>query len=247
VLPDLDIKRLRTNYFKYSMQEVAELPYFTFSYRDIKGNKIYQPNFIGRKERKCKGENTTDIIPLEFDKEKYSDYQSDMINEYQIFYLNLGNLVRDQHNYYYYSENMNMDIINNMPYITRSRIINFYDKLSESIYSKCTFNVKLFSTYFSKDLLQEVINQLYYEKNYNYLTELIEEQKEIILKRLENIETEKHHELPWITVDPGSQLTGSFNPIISNPEDWYGYYYIKNSYKEDCGPKSLPSRKKILK
>jgi hypothetical protein len=247
VLPDLDIKKLRTNYFKYNMAEVAELPYFTFAYREIKGNKLYHPNFIGKKERKCKGENTTPSeVPVEFDTEKYSDYQSNMINEYQIFYLNLGNLVRDQHDYYYYSENMNLDIINNMPYITGSRIIDFYDKLAESIYSKCTFNVKLFSTYFSKDLLPEVINQLYYEKNYEYLTGLIEEQKEIILKRLENIEKENHNELPWITLDPGSQLTGSFNPIISDPADWYGYYFIGNPLKEECGPKSLPQRKKIL-
>jgi hypothetical protein len=32
---------------------------------------------------------------------------------------------------------------------------------------------------------------------------------------------------PWITTDPGTQLTSSINPIIAEPQDWYGTYYLQ--------------------
>lgn len=32
-------------------------------------------------------------------------------------------------------------------------------------------------------------------------------------------------DIPWKTINPGSQLTGSFNPIIGKPEDWYRDLY----------------------
>lgn len=31
--------------------------------------------------------------------------------------------------------------------------------------------------------------------------------------------------LKWMTVNPATQLTGSFNPIIADPRDWYGEWY----------------------
>jgi hypothetical protein len=36
----------------------------------------------------------------------------------------------------------------------------------------------------------------------------------------------------WLKINPGTQLTGSFNPIIDHPKMWYGIYYIndKNWY-----------------
>ena len=29
----------------------------------------------------------------------------------------------------------------------------------------------------------------------------------------------------WLKINPGTQLTGSFNPIIDHPKMWYGIYY----------------------
>ncbi len=40
VIPNLDIKHLSTKYFKYGEVEIAELPYLSFSYSNIVGNKI---------------------------------------------------------------------------------------------------------------------------------------------------------------------------------------------------------------
>lgn len=220
VMPDLDIKRLRTNYFKYGMVEVAELPYLTFTYRDVKGNKIFLATVIkyGTRTTRC---------------EVDSDYAPDDFNEYKLFYLNLKNLVRQEDNYYYYSEKTNLDILTNPPYITRSRIIDFYDSLHKKIYDRCNFDLQAFTSYFDLSTVTEAVNEIVVKKNLSYLDGLIEDQKVLVLSRLDEVRKKKHYELPWIITDPGSQLTGSFNPLLSDPKDWYGKYYINSPWK-DC-------------
>jgi len=212
-MPDLDIKKLRRDYFKYGIVEVAELPYLTFTYRDIKGNKIYLDKFLkyGNRELLCAVK---------------SDYEPADFDEYKLFYLNLNNLVRAEDNYYYYSEKRNLEIITNPPYITQSRIIDFYDSLQLKIYDRCSFDIQAFMKYFDASLILEAVNEIVVKKNLRYLEELIDDQKQKVISRLDAVNMMKHYELPWKVSNPGSQITGSFNPVLSDPNDWYGKYYM---------------------
>lgn len=106
VLPDFDKYKLRTDYFKFKLVEVCELPYFIFSYLDIIGNKI--------------------IIDKFFNKYNKPDYNVEEIEKYNSFTLNLENLVNNNKNttfhdklrkikpiYNFISKNFNIQIDNN--------------------------------------------------------------------------------------------------------------------------------------
>ena len=233
ILPYLDIKKLPTRYLKYRLPEVCQLPYFVFSYTGLQGNKIHLQKLIEW------GPNVNHT-----DEEKPdSDYLPAEVDEYKVFYLNLKNLVKRGYDFYYYSERMNLDILTDPPYITSSRVIDFYDSIGKRIFNGSNFNAKIFSTYFSPELIPDIVNQLFIEKNYKYLNQMIQKQKQLILNRLQKIREMNHSQINWITKNPGSQLTSSFNPIIADPADWYGDYYLSNPFGgKPRGPKSLAPR-----
>lgn len=213
ILPDFDIKKLRTDYLKYGLDEVCQLPYFPFTYKQVKGNKIYLHRLLTK-------ENS--------ERSERSDYQ-DYINEYKIFYLNLKNLVKNDDNYYYYSEQMNFDIITIPPYISRSRIIDFYDTLEKKMYYR--LKVKTLSNYFSEPVLSQLFMAMVKESGSEVISSLIEQQKEIILSRFDTMQNSNHASVQWMTQNPGTQISGSFNPILSDPADWYGMYYLGHDSK----------------
>ena len=231
ILPYLDIKKLRKDYFKYDLYEVAELPYFSFSYSNIIENKIKLHAFLKNpKYSKCQS----------------SDYQNDDLNEYQVFYINLKNLINDKTDYYYYSTNMNLDILNEAPYISTRRIIDYYDNLLEKIHKE-NITIKVFKTYFSKELLVDILDDIFIKKDYEDVTKLIRVQRNKILEKYQQLACE-NFELKWLITNPDTQkqLTSSFNPIISDPVDWYGQYFtetpqiieITNGYlKKSCNVK----------
>jgi len=55
------------------------------------------------------------------------------------------------------------------------------------------------------------------------LADVINENKGIALSRTENI----GKTCTWITENPGTRLTGSFNHIIEETEKWHGEYFKK--------------------
>lgn len=215
ILPYLDITKLKTDNLKYNILEVASLPYFTFSYKQIKGNKITMDRLLKWGQNKNKDNNQC-------------DYQESDIDEYRIFYLNLRSLVHNNScGYYHYSTHMDLDILTSPPYISASRIIDYYDSLSNRIYNKSTFNIGIFASYFSIDLLPHILTDIFLNNTESSkLNELIELQKTHILNKLASL-TPLDYSLKFLTKNPGTQLSGSFNPIISNPEDWYGSYLQK--------------------
>lgn len=240
ILPYFDISKLRTEYFKYNLSEICELPFFVFSYNSVMGNKIHIKKLLEW--------GLTVSKPAE--EKPDSDYQPSDIDEYKIFYLNLKNLVKNGNNYYYYSNRMNYDVLHDPPYITSSRIINFYDKIEKRIYDKSGFNAKIFSAYFSDELVAEIVNELFVKKNYKYLGEIIQKQKQVILDRFNKIKTLDQSKISWVTKNPGTQLTSSFNPIIADAKDWYGVYYLPDALvlkKSDIPIAEVPKRQIIIK
>ena len=94
-------------------------------------------------------------------------------------------------------------------------------------------NLKVLKQYFPAKVVGEIVAQVIEDKNMDYLEEMINKQKKDVLKMLNGMCLTEPG-LDWITKNPGSQITGSFNPIVSDPKDWYGTYY-----------KSKPSMAKV--
>ena len=158
--------------FKYGKAEIAELPYLPFSYTDIRGNKIMLQEMLPKpKANGC------------WSKDTVSDYTGlEEIDNHKIFYLNLRNLSKGNTDFYYYSEKATAkSIINAKPYITPSRITDYYDSLESRIFDGRHLDIKVFSSYFSVDILPEVIQRLFVDKDCRALRALIEEQKMLMI------------------------------------------------------------------
>lgn len=230
VLPDLDVTALRTSYFRYGLPEVAELPYFPFSYTAVKGNKITLGSIIHLRKNSARCSRAMASMDAET-LAIVSDYDGEQeVDEYKIFYLNLRNLVRGGNSYYYYTEKIEANaIMEAKPYISASRISDYYDSLGQKIFNGRSLDVRVFSEYFSVELLPEVVDSILVKKDCDRLESLLEEQKNIVLQRLQDAEAIDHSLIAWNNLDPGTQLTGSFNPVLSDARDWYGEYYAIRS------------------
>ena len=226
VMPYLKIKALRTEYFQYYLAEVASLPYFTFSYQNIKENKIILSNVLryGPKgNTRCNN----------------SDYQPEDLDEFKIFHLNLRNVTNGGTDYYYYNTRPTDEILYDPPYITVQGVIDFYDNLSSRVFECNNLNIKLIKKYFPPEVIGKIVEEIISSNNAErYLVKLIDEQKISVLQKLSQV-CLNTSELRWVTKNPGSQITGSFNPIVSNPKDWYGEYYtsephIVKQFEDPC-------------
>ena len=213
ILPYLDMSKLKTTNLRYHISEVATLPYFTFSYDQIKGNVITLDRLL--KYGNNGGE-----------KSDYGDFDAE---QYSAFYKNLKSLVNIERNYgyYHYSSHMDKDILTSPPFISISGIIDYYNVLEKRIYDKGEFSIKTFSSYFSVDLLPKILSDIFLNKgDMTELRQLIEVQKNVVVNRLRSLKSEDY-QIRFLTRNPGTQLSGSFNPIVSDYRDWYGEYLIQ--------------------
>jgi hypothetical protein len=219
VLPGLDITKLRTEYIRYQMKEMCILPHFVFSYSDIIGNKISLHKFYN----------------------KYSitsDYQLEDIDEYKSFSINIYNLVNDIDFFYYTSESSDtevidvlnkppvIDVLNKPPRLAKGSIIAFYEILKKNISNKNIDVIKL-KQFLPIEKTATIVTNLVENKDSVYLDKLIQKQTDAVLKKLAKLEKKDHSVIKWITQEPGTQISGSFNPIIKDEKDWYGALYTK--------------------
>uniref|UniRef100_A0A6C0C7L9 Uncharacterized protein n=1 Tax=viral metagenome TaxID=1070528 RepID=A0A6C0C7L9_9ZZZZ len=210
VLSKLDITKLRTEYFAYQMKEVCILPHFVFSYSDIVGNKISLHKFYN----------------------KYSitsDYQLEDIDEYKSFSVNIYNLVNDIDFFYYTSESTDtevIDVLNKPPRLAKGSIIAFYEILKKNISNKNIDVIKL-KQFLPIEKIATIVTNLVENKDPTYIDKLIQKQTDMVLKKLAKLEKRDHSVINWITQEPGTQISGSFNPIIKDEKDWYGALYVK--------------------
>ncbi|AVL94774.1 hypothetical protein ma388 [Moumouvirus australiensis] len=216
VLPKLNLKKLRTNYLKFNEIEICEMPYFIFSYSEITGNKIRVENFYNKFTNS-------------------SDYELEPIDPINVYYqslkINIVNLINDVDYFYYVSSQIdenNVDIITKPPRITKGNIIDFYDKIRQKL-SKKNIDVNLIKRYINVDKVENIVSYMFnpdVDTN-EYFDELIEKQKKFTFKKLNKLLNQDHN-INWITDNPGTQLTSSFNPIIKDEIDWYGKRYYKS-------------------
>jgi len=214
IMSHLNIGKLRTDYFKYGMKEVAQLPYFKFSYSNIIGNKIH-----------------FEKVFLDYSQNN-SDYGMEDIDEdslYGLFYQNLSNLLSNTGFLIYYSENStNIDILDKPPYLKEAHIIHFYDELAQKLKGE-TFPHHAYKKWIKVRDLASFTLRVFVQGDdvKKVVDEVIDLQKRDVLERLKRLQKKNHSQIPWITKNPGTQLTSSFNPIIEDESKWYGKYYLK--------------------
>ncbi|BCS82655.1 ankyrin repeat protein [Cotonvirus japonicus] len=217
VVPKLNLSQLKTEYFKFGEIEICQLPYFIFGYSNIVGNKIIIKKFYNKFSNN-------------------SDYDLEPINLTNVYYqslkINIENLINDVNYFYYVSchiDNNNVDILTKPPRLNKGNIISFYDDVRTKLNNK-NIDVHLIKKYINIDTTENIITNMF-NKNINvkeYFDEIIDQQKKSALEKLE-ILLQKNHKINWITENPGTQLTSSFNPIIEKENKWYGEKYYKST------------------
>lgn len=214
VLPKMDISKLRINYHKYNLVEVCEMPYMTFGYSNIIGNKIIVEDFYGKHKHN-------------------SDYEKDsteMSNAYgHSLTININSLLSGSDYFYYISSSIdesNIDILTKPPRLNKGQIVDFYDNIRRKI-SKNKLNINLLKKYITIESINDVLNNLVDKKidTNDYLNKLIEKQKIFVIERFEKMLTMDHTKINWLAENPTTQISGSFNPIIEDEWKWYGKDY----------------------
>lgn len=203
ILPYFDINKVSDElYITHNLPPAVIMPYLIFTHFNIYKNKIVVSKFYNRKN--------ADI----------SDYESEQVNsgseEYTYFYLNIKRILNGETNLLIYSRDLEDGRDANQ--MTNARIDYFYDTLFKEFYKNSTFPTQKCINYLCKDTLK-VFN---IKDDKKLLQELFDETKEHVKCFMKNHIVN----IPWIVDNPTTQLTSSFNPIIEEPEKWYGEYYI---------------------
>ena len=217
ILPHMNMANIDTLNNKYGLDAICELPFMVFSYNSVRGNKIRVRNFF----------NVGDV--------KKSDYQVTDLDQYQIFYINLHNMVWSKGDFYFYEESDAgdaIDVSRMIPFITRRKIIDYYDDFAKKLKAGGDINVRLLKKYMRNtiEIVRIMIGGEEDDKRTAECAALlatrIQEEKARILAISDQIVAQPHP-LRWVTTNPGTQITSSFNPIIEDAHIWYGSRYIE--------------------
>jgi hypothetical protein len=247
ILPELDMSKLRTKYFKYRISEVCELPHLVFSYSKIYGNAILLNELIHyNKSKSDYGDdfNLNDLYTL--------TYQLKYLNTLNLVngtrtHLNLLNLYNfmsndndcDDHNdkifnctkenYNVISTKVTTKLLSTQPYISREGLIRVYRKYQRDLIRDFHQKIptKLLYMYFPEENLGQLCTNLatFDRTEYETLVNTLVEKYIARSTKLfdEEIKNKNYEHIDWLVNNPGTQiLSGSFNPIIETVEKWYG-------------------------
>ncbi|ARA71907.1 hypothetical protein BNJ_00065 [Kaumoebavirus] len=149
-----------------------------------------------------------------------SDYQIDL--DYQgaknlnIRLLRSGE--QDPIKYYYMAKGLScVDILSSTGFICASDIISYYREYAKKIYKNGVFNAEMCEKIFGLSPLlafAKIIN------NPGSMDSIADEKAKELIDLMNKITP-----APLAWREGGSQVSGSFNPIIADPADWYGEYY----------------------
>jgi hypothetical protein len=205
VMPRLNVNSLKTQYFKYGLAEVCELPYLPFSYRKIEGNIIYLDKY------------------LTVDEESPSDYGNDDVADMAACYANLYNLLHDKS--YFIATSNKPDVLRRPPNINVGVITYIYNRMKKNVLTSKP-NMKILSRYITVLPAHEIIYEMYQATDSKeYIDNLFNTQKRIAIEKMQLI-SESFKKIQWRVVDPGAQAYGSFNPITTSDQEWYGSYFL---------------------
>lgn len=231
VLPNLDIKKLRTQYFKYNLDEVCELPYMPFIYNNVDKNMIFVKRFLNKNSPMSQ----SDYLLEDFD---IHDGKLNTETYMKLSNFNLNQLIKGDDRFIRFKiVNKEIEMILNKkdkistwklkfdcPILTPGIIINFYGKLLKD-YKQNKLTLKNILKSFSILDPIKILTNLATDTDHKFMESLLDKQKDKLLEQLDKIN--KNNNILWITKNPTTQLTSSFNPIIEDPKDWYGNMYLE--------------------
>lgn len=203
VLPGLNVHALPTARFEYGMSELCELPYMPFSYRSIHGNMI---DFEKFRNRSGHVSNQT------------HDYEDD--TGMGICYMNLYNLLHDKH--FYVAISNSSDIVTKAPNINIGAVRYIYKGIRNHLLSDAP-NLRVISKYITTKPAHQIIYEAHEAPDKTkYVDDIIQAQIEIVQEKMRNMGD--YSKIQWRVIDPGSQASGSFNPVLTDEAQWYGPY-----------------------
>jgi hypothetical protein len=218
VLPNLDISKLPVDYHQYNLPQVCKTEMLTFIYGKINGNLIYVSSF-----------------PVTGTNQNASDYENVVFEsdtKYEVMYYNLSKLVKEEADKLVWSKIAKIKDRHTFELTFPRQVLNyqFIERFYEGIKSRLNAQeiyVSQIKKYFNdkyvnyEELLLNVFRLPKLERS-TYIKSIIETQKDVVRSLLSTT----CPALKWITENPGSQLTSSFNPIIDDDRKWYGEYYV---------------------
>ena len=202
ILPKLDISELENeNWVLYKKTSEIKLHNLIINYEFIDGNKIFV-NF------------------LKVEKDIYSDYD-EYINQYieTTTYQSINNILNGKNiifNGYKKADIENVIKGVMSPFVFNS-IQTCYDKLYKNIQSKKNFPTFRAEQCLSNDIIEIFKNR----KNEEYLLKIFKEN----IDKINKYYSTEFHPIEWKIDNPGTQISGSFNPIIEDESLWYLDYY----------------------
>lgn len=209
IFPELDMTKVSSYLWsKYNCPDFCELPYMPFTYTEVNDNRITLSKFykpVGTYERN----NDYDIA---------EDY-------YAIYYTNIGYLLKGEYDRIIHMGYSIEDVINSPDCLSWSKIVDFYSGLFSEVTSS-KFPVGRLTKY----VTVTEIEKLFAVRDQPDKVKEIKQQQLDMLKAHHKELCERSNHIKWRTQDPGSQVTGSFNPIIEKPEEWYGDLYISPAH-----------------
>jgi hypothetical protein len=235
VLPNIDMKKLKTNYHKYNLSEVCELPFMTFSYTDIIGNSIRLNKFHTQAGN--------DVIT---DYDFYGSLNSaDGESKYMLLRYNLTELIKGKNRFVIRIDlNEEISILQSKGLEPKSWKLNFnkqfvdvafiewnYNKLMMDILNNDKILIDKIRKYINVVDVKEFVNEIYLSDlskdiRASKISDVINRQKNKVKQDFASLETK--FALNWITETPSTQLTSSINPIIEDNSQWYGEYYLND-------------------
>ncbi len=210
ILPELNIEKVPDKLWKeIQYPDHLRLPYLVVSIQGKKGNKILVNEF----HRKTGGP-VNSRGPVEI-----SDYgHLDDLDEYAAFYRNVYFLLRERYEDIIFVGETYSEVYEKNAECSRPKLDYFFGTLGRSILDSETFPTRMVEKYIITDTPEEIF---LLRKDGARIGTILNDNKTIILSRLENVDKIS----TWVTENPGAQLTGSFNPVIEEPEKWYGKYW----------------------
>ncbi len=210
ILPELNMEKVPDKLWKANqIPDHLRLPYLLVSIQGKKGNKILVNEFHHKT-----GVPVDSRGPLEI-----SDYgHLNHLDEYATFYQNVYFLLRERYEDIIFVGESYSEVYEKNVECSRPKLDYFFGTLGRSILDSETFPTRMVEKYIITDTPEEIF---LLRKDGARIGTILNDNKTIILSRLENVDKIS----TWVTENPGAQLTGSFNPVIEEPEKWYGKYW----------------------
>jgi len=213
IMPQLDITKLSTKLCEeYNLPEVCQLPYLVFTYSARDENRITLSRFYNRMY------SDSDARSPQHDYDIYAG-TDDMFG---LYYQNIRYIVNNEFDKIIYTSNDHRKVLGDVSETISMVLINyFYKGLRRRIVSS-EFPTRSVEKYITVVKPEEIFA---HRNDAAMIQELIGNQLEFIQAQLEKLNSTACN-IPWVTDQPGTQLTSSFNPIIEDPAEWYADYYV---------------------